>query len=274
LSTWINGRRSTKIDCRDRGLQYGDGVFETMRVRRRRVRLLEYHLERLFAGCRQLEIAGPAARNLRRELERIAAGRGEAVLKLIVTRGASLHRGYRPTGRERSTRIVSLHALPRAVLTDAIVPVRVRLCATPLGLNPRLAGLKTLNRLESVMARAEWSDARIWEGLMRDVDENIVCGTMSNLFLRRGSTLVTPALDRCGVAGVMRRWILETAGDLRLEPVERRIAFRDLSDAEEVFMSNAVVGVRSVSSIQRGSGSVRLRCFDAANQLRARLDRL
>jgi 4-amino-4-deoxychorismate lyase len=274
LSTWINGRKNTKIDCRDRGLQYGDGVFETMRVSRRRVRFLEYHLERLFAGCRQLEIAAPSPPGLRRELERIAAIRGEAVLKLIVTRGASSHRGYRPTGREHSTRIVSLHALPRAVRTEGKLPVRVRLCATPLGLNPRLAGLKTLNRLESVVARAEWSDARIWEGLMRDVDENIVCGTMSNLFLRRGSTLVTPALDRCGVAGVMRRWILETAGDLRLRPVVRRIAWQDLGDAEEVFMSNAVVGVRSVGFIRRGSGLLRLKCFDTANQLRARLDDL
>jgi 4-amino-4-deoxychorismate lyase len=274
LNTWINGRKSTNIDCRDRGLQYGDGVFETMRVRRHGVRFLDYHLERLFTGCRQLDIAGPCARTLRRELERIAAIRGTAVLKLIVTRGPSSHRGYRPTGRERGTRIVSLHALPRAVLTEGRVPARVRLCATPLGLNPRLAGLKTLNRLESVLARAEWSNARIWEGLMRDVDENIVCGTMSNVFLRRGSILSTPVLDRCGVAGVMRRWILETAGDLSLRPVEARIAWQDLNDAEEVFMSNAVVGVRSVGSIQRGSGLLRLRCFDAANQLRARLDDL
>jgi len=274
LSTWINGRENTKIDCRDRGLQYGDGVFETMRVRRHRVRFLDYHLERLFAACRQLEIAGPPARKLSRELERIAAIRGEAVLKLIVTRGPSSRRGYRPTGRERTTRIVSLHALPRAVLSEGKVPARVRLCTTPLGLNPRLAGLKTLNRLESVVARAEWSDARIWEGLMRDPDENVVCGTMSNLFLRHGTTLATPVLDRCGVAGVMRRWILETAGDLRLEPVERRIAWRDLNDAEEVFMSNAVVGVRSVGSIQHGTSSLRLRNFDAANQLRSRLDAL
>jgi 4-amino-4-deoxychorismate lyase len=274
LSTWINGRKSARIDSRDRGLQYGDGVFETMRVRRARVRLLDYHLDRLFAGCRQLQIAGPSARVLRREIGRIAALRSEGVLKLIVTRGVSTLRGYRPTGRERCTRILSLHALPRAALADAAVPARVRLCATPLGLNPRLAGLKTLNRLESVIARAEWSDARIWEGLMRDVDENIVCGTMSNLFLRRGSSLMTPLLDRCGVAGVMRRWVLESAAQLRLIPVERRIGWRELSGAEEVFMSNAVVGLRSVGVIERGRERLRRSAFDTANQLRARLELL
>jgi 4-amino-4-deoxychorismate lyase len=274
LSAWINGRKSARIDYRDRGLQYGDGVFETMRVHRGQVRLLEYHLERLDAGCRQLRIAGPPLRVLRRELARIAALRSEGILKLIVTRGASSTRGYRPTGRERCTRILALHALPRNVLTDGPTPVRVRLCATPLGQNPQLAGLKTLNRLESVVARAEWSDARIWEGLMRDMDENLVCGTMSNLFLRRGSCLMTPLLDRCGVAGVMRRWILESAGDLRLSPVERRIRWQDLSEAEEVFMSNAVVGLRSVGAIERGRERLRFSAFETANRLRQRLDAL
>jgi 4-amino-4-deoxychorismate lyase len=275
LSTWINGRKNTTIDCRDRGLQYGDGVFETMRVRRGQVRLLDYHLERLYGGCRQLKIAGPSARALRRELVRIAALRSEGILKLIVTRGASSRRGYRPTGAERCTRILALHPLPRAVVAeDATTPVRVRLCATPLGLNPRLAGLKTLNRLESVVARAEWSDARIWEGLMRDVDENIVCGTMSNLFLKRGSSLMTPVLDRCGVAGVMRRWILEAAGELRLSPVERRIRWQDLCEADEVFMSNAVVGIRSVKLIEHGAERLRCAGFETAERLRARLDLL
>jgi 4-amino-4-deoxychorismate lyase len=160
------------------------------------------------------------------------------------------------------------------MLAAAAIPARVRLCTTPLGLNPRLAGLKTLNRLESVLARAEWIDPRIWEGLMRDVDENIVCGTMSNLFLKRGSTLMTPVLDRCGVAGVMRRWVLETAAQLRLRPVQRRIAWKDLRESEEVFMSNAVVGLRSVAFIQRGAERLRRSTFETADRLRALLERL
>jgi 4-amino-4-deoxychorismate lyase len=277
VSVWINGRRGTKIDCRDRGLQYGDGVFESMRVRRGGVRLLDFHLDRLEAGCERLEIAVPVRRALQRELERAAKRRGEGVLKLIVTRGRG-PRGYRPSGHERCTRILTAHALPAAA--SAAAPVRVRLCATPLGQNPRLAGLKTLNRLESVVARTEWRDARIWEGLMRDVDENIVCGTMSNLFMRSGSLLLTPALDRCGVAGVMRRWILQTAGQLRLRPLEGRIRWQDLSQAEEVFMSNAVVGLISVRSIQpgtappRGVRVLRPAHFETADRLRGLLESL
>jgi 4-amino-4-deoxychorismate lyase len=270
---WINGRKSTSIDARDRGLQYGDGVFETMRVRRGRIRLLEYHLERLEAGCRRLEIAGPSLAALRRELARIAALRSEGVLKLIVTRGSG-RRGYRPTGRERCTRIVTLHGLPKAAAHDAAAPARVRMCEMPLSSNRWLAGLKTLNRLDSVLARAEWSNERIWEGLMRDVDGNIVCGTMSNLFLRRGSTLVTPVLDRCGVAGVMRRWILEAAAELSLRSAQRHIRWADLSEADEVFMSNAVIGVKSVGAIEHGWARLRPPTFDTANELRRRLDLL
>ncbi len=273
MNAWINGRRGTRIDHRDRGLQYGDGVFETMRVHGGRVRLLDYHLERLHAGLRRLKIAGPSPGALRAELGRISDRASEGVLKLIVTRGSG-PRGYRPSGCERCTRILTLHALPRTVTAAASTPVRVRLCATPMGLNPDLAGLKTLNRLESVLARTEWRDARIWEGLMQDVDANIVCGTMSNLFLRRGSTLLTPLLDRCGVSGVMRRWILETAGELKLRAIVRRVRWQDLSDAEEVFMSNAVVGLRSVAVIERGRERLHRAAFEAANRLRERLELL
>ena len=110
MSIWINGRPGTVVDCRDRGLQYGDGLFETMRVRRRRIRLLQLHLDRLAEGCRRLGIEVSAA-----ALEREAAARArqciDGVLKLILTRGRGV-RGYRPTGKERYTRVLSLHALP------------------------------------------------------------------------------------------------------------------------------------------------------------------
>jgi 4-amino-4-deoxychorismate lyase len=107
---------------------------------------------------------------------------------------------------------------------------------------------------------------------MQDVDENIVCGTMSNLFVRRGSALMTPVLDRCGVAGVMRRWILENAADIALRPTERRLRWQDLREADEVFVSNAVVGLKSVGAIERGRERLRPGAFDAANRFRARLE--
>jgi 4-amino-4-deoxychorismate lyase len=272
LNSWIDGRAASKVDHRDRGLNYGDGVFETMRVRRRAIRFLDYHMERLSEGCRRLAIPAPNPVRLRNELVRIAARRPEAVLKLIVTRGIGA-RGYRPSGRERSTRVISLHPLTRAALA-APRPARVRMCAMRLGVNEALGGLKTLNRLESVLARAEWSDVRVWEGLMRDADDNIVCGTMSNIFMRHGSSLMTPKLDRCGVAGVMRRWVLEQAGALQLRASEVRLSWEDLRKADEAFMTNAIVGIVPLAVIQHGRRQVRFVERNTATRLRSALEML
>ncbi len=263
MSAWVNGREAGAIDVRDRGLNYGDGVFETMRVRRRAVRLLDYHLERLGDACRRLQMDAPPRRRLQGELQRIAQRRPEAVLKLIVTRGIG-RRGYRPDGNERGTRVISLHALPRHAAAGSPDAVRVRMCDMRLGINAALGGLKTLNRLESVLARAEWTDARIWEGLMRDADDHIVCGTMSNVFVRRGSSLLTPPVDRCGVAGVMRRWVMEQADSLSLRVGEERLRWDDLGRAHEVFMTNAIAGVVPVARIQSGRSHITPRERDAA----------
>jgi 4-amino-4-deoxychorismate lyase len=269
LNCWINGRAGTLIHAADRGLNYGDGAFETMRVRRRGIRLLDYHLERLTATCRRLALPAPASTRLRDELKRIAARKSEAVLKLLVTRGIGA-RGYRPSGREHGTRVISLHPLPSA----AAHAVRVRMCAMRLGVNETLAGLKTLNRLESVLARAEWRDVRVWEGLMRDPDDHIVCGTMSNFFMRRGADLLTPRVDRCGIAGVMRRWVLEQAGALRLRACESRLTWADLAGADEAFLTNAIIGIVPIAVLQDGRARIRFAQREASGELRGLLEML
>lgn len=274
MNTWINGRRRESISHLDRGLQYGDGLFETMRVRAAQIRLLDFHLQRLYAGCRRLRIAVPDQAALRDELQRIASSRRAGVLKLIVTRGVLSRRGYRPSGEERSTRIATLHALSGDRRgAGRLAPARVRLCRTPVSMNTALAGLKSLNRLDSVLARSEWSDERIWEGLMADAEGHWVCGTMSNLFLRRGAVLTTPPVDRSGVAGVMRRWVLQSAGKVQLQVGERAVRWRDLQAADEIFMTNAVIGIRPVGRIEGGARTVTLQQFDASEKLRILLDK-
>ena len=269
MRSWIDGARGTRIDWRDRGLQYGDGLFETMRVRAGRVRLLDAHLGRLCAGAQRLEIALPSIVRLRRELAAAAAGETDAVLKLIVTRGRG-ERGYRPTGRERATRILS--RWPPSPALGAGTPITVRICRTRIGIAPALAGLKTLNRLESVLARAEWRDPRIAEGLMLDVEGHLVCGTMSNLFVRHGSVLTTPLVDRCGVAGVMRGHVLGEARALGLRPAERRVGLEDLESADEAFITNAIAGPVPIGLIRHGRERWRPRATDAARRLRERLE--
>jgi 4-amino-4-deoxychorismate lyase len=268
---WINGERARRLDVRDRGFAYGDGLFETMRVRAHAVRLLETHLERLTIGCRRLGFPAPERRVLRREIAEAAGLRDEGVLKLILSRGVG-GRGYRPPAEVHPTRVLLLGAAPAAPAASQIRGgVTLRVCRTPLGVNSRLAGLKTLNRLESVLARMEWRDPRIWEGLMLDADGHVVCGTMTNVFVRRARTLHTPLLDRCGVAGVMRRWVLSAAPGLRLRVKEVRMRLTDLADADELFLTNAVAGVVSVGLLRIGPQRLRPPSLAEAERLRARL---
>jgi len=265
MTTWVNGRLATKIDVSDRGLQYGDGLFETMRIRDGGIALLEHHLDRLLMGCRRLRIAAPPRTILRGEIRRAAANRPDAIAKLIVTRGIG-QRGYRIPEPCRPTRILSVSAYAAI----AAAPARIRLCRTRMAVNPQFAGLKTLNRLESVIARSEWRDARIGEGLLLDGDGHVVCGTMTNVFVGRNGRYVTPKLDRCGVAGVMRRWILEAAHSAGVKLIEARVSVDALLAADEVFLSNAVIGIWSVGVIVNANKLIKLPVRGAADALHAR----
>jgi len=255
------------VDYRDRGLQYGDGLFETMCINDRAIRLFDYHLDRLYASCQRLKLNPPKRRILAGELCKLAARRSSGVLKLILTRGIGM-RGYRPDAKARVTRIAALYAPPKNHSMLAGGLHRVRVCRLQLGINPQLAGMKTLNRLESVLARSEWRDPRIVEGILLDADENIVCGTMSNIFIRRRSLLMTPMMDRCGVAGVMRRWVIDQAPGLGLRVAERRIRWEELQAANEVFMTNALMGIMSVGEIMFGRERLRLSSQASAMQLK------
>jgi len=246
----VNGQPSTALPVLDRGLQYGDGLFETIAIRRGRARLLEYHLERLYAGCARLGIPAPAAALLRTEIaaaSAVVAGSfaTAATVKLIVTRGTG-PRGYRPPAAAQPTCIVIGEAATGPTATAAVT---LRLCTTRLGRNPALAGLKHLCRLEQVLAQAEWDDPAIDEGLMMDDRGQLVCGTQSNIFLLLDGQLLTPRVDQCGVAGVMRRAVLEWAHTASLDAREAILWPADLERASEAFMTNALAGARPVASI-------------------------
>lgn len=261
---WHNGRRVRADVWRDRGLQYGDGLFETMLVRDHRIALLDGHLQRLARGCRRLGLPVPGSK-LRQELQRAASVWPNAVVKLIVTRGSGA-RGYRVPASCHPSRIVQCEPL-EAPVTARAGAVGVRLCRVPITENPALAGLKTLNRLDSVLARREWRDGRIAEGLMRDRRGDIVCGTMTNIFIARRGRLLTPRLDRAGVAGVMRQWVIRTARRRGIDVQEGRLSMRQLMAAEEIFLTNAVVGIWPVGSVALGTRRLRPGSHAMARQL-------
>jgi 4-amino-4-deoxychorismate lyase len=232
------------LPLNDRGFHYGDGLFETALLKNGAVRFLDAHLDRLYVGCERLGIAAPDQTQLRSEIATVTAKLRVGVLKIIISRGAGA-RGYRAGGEKGGTRIVAMYAAPEL---DSR-PIELRWCDTRLGRNARLAGIKHLNRLEQVLAQSEWTDERIEEGLLLDTEGELIGGTASNVFIVRDNTLLTPDLRYCGVRGVMRSQVLRAASRMNLAVSEEPLWPQDLEAADEVFVTNAVRGIRSVAAI-------------------------
>jgi 4-amino-4-deoxychorismate lyase len=242
LRTLVNGVEAGTLPASDRGLHYGDGLFETIAVRASGPCLWAEHLDRLRLGASRLNIPLPDPDLLRRECQALIQGLAVGVLKLILTRGRG-GRGSRPPAVPGPTRILVLYPDPRYPAAWAEEGVALRWCDTPLGENTRLAGIKHINRLEQVLARAEWDDEAVAEGLMCDPHGRVIAGTMSNLFVYAGGRLLTPRLDTSGVAGTVRGLVLRLAPGYGVAVAEADLRRADLEGADGVFLTNAVLGV-------------------------------
>lgn len=249
-ATWLNGRRvdaTTALAADSRGLAYGDGLFETMAVRDGRVLLRERHLARLASGLARLGIAALPADALASALDEAAGGHAAACLKLIVTRGAG-PRGYTPPTDAPAEWL--LQRLPWSPPPPDRAPAVLHTSSVRLGLQPLLAGLKHLNRLEQVLARREFPAPAHDEALQLDAEGRVACATAANLFCLRDGRLLTPRVDRCGVAGVMRAEVLALAAAGALPPAtEVDLWPADLHAADEVFLTSALRGAWAVGAL-------------------------
>ncbi len=244
----LNGERRQCIDIADRGFQYGDGLFETIEVLNGKPLFFDRHLKRLEVGCSRLLIPIPDLALLTQEALQLAAPTPRAVLKLIVTRGSG-GRGYRQPPQIQPTRLLSLYPFPDYpphYQSDGVV---LRFCQQRLAINPSLAGIKHMNRLEQILARAEWRDDAIQEGLMLDYHEHVIEGTMSNVFLVKDGTLLTPELSQCGVAGIVRELVLEFAQQIKLSCQETFLDKQAFLWADEVFITNSIFGIWPVKRL-------------------------
>ncbi len=248
VATLVNGHAGDCLSTSDRGLLYGDGLFETIAVQNGIPRRWSRHLARLRAGCARLGIAQADAGLLEDEAATLCRDAQRAVLKLIITRGTG-GRGFRPPPAAAPTRILQLHPYPSWPAGHWQDGVCAGFCALRMGYNPALAGIKHLNRLEQVLARAEWDDPEIVEGLMQDQQGYLIEGTMSNVFIVKDSMLLTPDLRRCGVAGITRALILELAQQAGIATGVRDIAMNELARADEVFLCNSLIGIWPVIRI-------------------------
>lgn len=246
----VNGVASNAIGVQDRGLAYGDGVFRTFPMRGGKPLLWERQYAKLAADCAALRIACPAAGVFERDLAAVALSISDCVVKIMLTRGSG-PRGYAIPAAAAPTRVVIASALPEYPHHYYEHGVRTHLCRIRLAAQPALAGIKHLNRLENVLARAEWNDPGIAEGLLCDTGDNMIGGTMSNLFVVRDGALVTPDLARCGVAGVMRERVIELAHENKIPVRSAVISIDELLGADEIFLTNSVIGVWQIAALDR-----------------------
>lgn len=255
---FIGDARIEDVPPDSRGLAYGDGVFETMRAHRGAVHWRDMHWTRLEASAPRLRLRLPDRRLLNAQIDALLCEQPDGVLKLIVTRGAG-GRGYAPSFEAEPLWILSMHPLPPPMRADGLA---LRWCDTRLAPQPALAGIKHCNRLEQVLARGEWQDAAIDEGLMRDTDGNAVCATAANLFVLRDGRWTTPPVDHCGVAGVCRRWALSA-----LDAQVATLSIAQVESADVVFLCNAVHGILPVTRLGARSWLPHPALVDVARRL-------
>jgi 4-amino-4-deoxychorismate lyase len=269
LGTWIDGVESRALAADDRGLQYGDGVFETLLVRGRKVRFVDAHLGRLALGLARLAIPFEAWDALRTDLDRAVQHAPElAVFKIIVSRGTGPRRGYSPRDCVAPRRIVMSFA--SSPLPDFAAGVDLRIATIRAASQPALAGLKHLNRLENVLASMEPEHAAHFESLLLGASGDLVGGTMSNVFAIHRGRISTPPILAAGVAGIMRAVVLRESAGLGFPAEERRLTTADLTSADEVFITNARLGV--VPARRLGEHAFRMR--DITLRLRTHIEAL
>lgn len=244
----INGVSNGQISIRDRGLLYGDGAFRTFPVVNGQPKHWPLHYQKLHHDCSALGIACADYDRLSAELGLLLAEHADAVFKIIVTRGLSA-RGYAPPFDATPSNIWDVSPLPEYSGSIAAQGVTMRLCTLRLSFQPRLAGIKHLNRLENVLAAAECAD--VAEGLLLDADDNVIEGVRSNVFLIRDGHLITPDLSRCGVSGVQRDRVIACAGTIGMPVEVRDVGLDELVGADEVFLTNSVFGIWPVAQLEQ-----------------------
>lgn len=245
---WVNGERSDTIALNDRSFHYGDGGFTTILTAHGNIQHWALHQARMEACLQALAIPFPDWTQVYTWLQTACLPDALAGLKLHISRGSG-GRGYSPAGLDQPTITISHFAYPAHYMALRTQGVALGICEQRLGLNPLLAGHKHNNRLEQVLLKAEMDRAGYLDGVVLDIDDHLVETTMANLFWVHNCTLYTPQLDRAGVAGVARQQVLQWASCHDLPVMMGKMSLTALQQADEVFITNSILGVAPVIQI-------------------------
>jgi len=252
-SQWlVDGIATRQLPADDRGLAYGDGVFRTLRIARGAPEAWAAHIERLVHDCQRLMLPAPdevaLADDARRLIAVHQAPASDAVLKIMITRGSG-GRGYAPLRQPQARRIVSLHELP-ARATQANEPLTLDQSSIRLARQPVTAGVKHLNRLEQVLARAECDRLGVADTVLFDTQGWLISTTMRNLLLRDDQGCwYTPRLDQAGIIGATRQRLLAGLKATGHQTKEIEMRLSDLTHFNAAIACNSVAGVSGLARI-------------------------
>ncbi|ORU93813.1 MAG: 4-amino-4-deoxychorismate lyase [Cycloclasticus sp. symbiont of Bathymodiolus heckerae] len=246
----VNGKTDALISPLDRGLQYGDGLFETILVEFGCATFLQEHLCRLQKGCDVLGFPVLDIKTITDEVSQLVSDKQHGVIKIILTRGVG-ERGFLPPEKINVTRVIMFSDLETGI-DQTLKSINLVLCKTCLAKQPLLSGIKHLNQLERILARSELRDVADAEGLMLDTDGSVIEGTMSNIFIVKDDFLITTRLDNCGVEGVIRKALLQQAEKEGITCKVEKLSLDDVKNSDEIFMTNSLMPVRVVKQLILG----------------------
>lgn len=252
----INGQWQTEIAANDRALQFGDGCFTTAAIFNGNIGFMAQHIRRLRLGCERLQIPFTEWHLLEDECRQLAAKEKRGVLKVIISRGSG-GRGYSLVGCHHPTRILSISPYPTFYDDWKKQGITLALSPVCLGVNPHLAGIKHLNRLEQVLIRTHLEQTSAQEALVLDSEGWLTECCAANLFWRKGSQVFTPYVDRAGVNGTMRQHIIACLQGSGWQVCEVRARLETLADADELIVCNALMPVVPVKQAESWRYDVR-----------------
>lgn len=258
----INNKFTEKLSIMDRGFSYGDGFFETMIWENLggnvkpilKVQYWERHIQRIKDGCKLMQIQFPDYSILLNQRNKILvrsfnSGMKSGILKLIITRGLG-GRGYKFESNMKST--LAFLSFKKTKQPEIFYKRGIDLtyCKTKLSVNDRLSGLKHLNRLDSVLARSEWDD-EYFDGVFLDIDDNLIEGTMTNIFFIKKDILITPPIVGAGISGIIRKVVMENAKLFFKKILVKKINKKFIDDFDQMFVTNSVIKVLPVRSLNK-----------------------